>query len=239
MRAVFFSLVFFIFPTCICRFLCLLFGGKNYSVGKNCHIGFSLIKAGKVILADNTNIGHFNVIKTNEIYIDGKIKHLNIISGRFVFKMENRAWMLNQNKITGSNIDGKVINSFVMRRESSIIVHHIFDVTDNITIGEKTCVAGYGSQIWTHSFIFGKQNKAAQVSKSVEIGKNCYIGSSCVICPGVSIADNTVIGSHTTVSKSLKVSGLYVGQGIRYIPYDPDVAIRTIEENGSGYIFNR
>lgn len=239
MRSLFFLVAFFMLPAGICRWLCIIFGGDNYRIGKKCHIGFSIIMAEKLFLEDNTYIGHFNIIKTKEVHIAGKIRHLNLICGRFIFRVEGEAWIDSQNKITGSNIDEKITNSFIMRRKSSIIVHHIFDVTDNIIIGERTCIAGYGSQIWTHSFVFGTTNKAAQISKPVEIGGNCYIGSGCVLCPGVYIADNIVVGSHTTVSKDLRIRGLYVSQGNRFIPYDSDAAINQIEQNGSGYIFNR
>jgi len=152
--------------------------------------------------------------------------------------MKGGAWMNSQNVITGSNHDENKINQFVMRKGASVIVHHVFNVSESITIGAWTCIAGYGSQIWTHSFVFGNE-KAALVSKPVRIGNNCYIGSGCVICPGVTIVDNVVVGAHTTIAKSIDKSGLYVGQSIRYIPYDADAAVKTIEENHEGYVFNR
>ena len=166
------------------------------------------------------------------MHVDGRNKHLNVINGNFLLKIQKGAWINSRNKITGASLFKDKVNEFVMEAESSVIVHHVFDVSDDIIIGEKSCMAGYGSQIWTHSFVFGTKGKAALVTKPVVIGKNVYIGSQCIICPGVSVADNIVVGAHTTVSKSLSQQGLYVSQGLKYMPYNADEIIEEIEKKG-------
>lgn len=89
-----------------------------------------------------------------------------------------------------------------------------------------------GTQIWTHSFFKSRQSltKSVKSTKPVAIGKNCYIGSNCGIMPGVCISDGITIGSMTCVSKSLQREGLYVSQPIRFIEFDPDSKIASLQK---------
>lgn len=67
-----------------------------------------------------------------------------------------------------------------------IIADHFFDVSGGIEIGEKTWIAGRGSQFWTH----GTRVK----DRPIRIGKGCYIGSAVLMAPG------SVIGNHCLVA---------------------------------------
>lgn len=214
--------------------LCENTGGGHYYVGKNAKIGFSFIISNDIHIGD-IRIGHLNFIKVCSLNVDGNIGHLNIIKGNIRLDIQERSFMKNQNKITNNS---KVTRDFVMMKRSSVISHHIFDVSDNITLREKSCIAGYGTQIWTHSFIFGSY-ESAMITAPVDIGRKVYIESASLITPGCAIVDNCVIGAKSTVSKNLNIEGLYVSQGLRYIPYDADTAINELKQKGKGFFFER
>ena len=154
--------------------------------------------------------------------------HLNVIKGRLDMITGKGLYMHSQNKISASMIDRGFIPIFEIKENVSFIMKHTVDLTDSVTIGEHTTVAGVGTQIWTHAFYIGEK-RAEKVLGSVEIGKNCYIGSNVIICAGVTIRDNIAVGANATVSKDLTKPGLYVNQALRFIEYDGDKAIDAIE----------
>ena len=108
------------------------------------------------------------------------------------------------------------------QKYASIQVAHLFDVTDNIKIGDNTLFAGVGTQVWTHSFYLEDSGKGRhRIDGSVSIGNNVNISSRCIICCGVKIADSIIIGANSCISKDLKSKGLYVNQELRFIEFDP------------------
>ena len=105
----------------------------------------------------------------------------------------------------------------------------LLDMTDSITIGESSMLAGADTQIWTHSFLFSKtEKKYARIDSPVVIGKHCYIGARCTILSVVNIADAITVGACTCVSKSLNVQGLYTSQDLKYKKFDPDERMENL-----------
>lgn len=155
------------------------------------------------------------------------IGHINFIKGDFSVSMECNSWIKNQNKISStSHSYHKVVLSLGER--AAIGAGHLLDMTDSVTIGDYSMLAGAGTQIWTHAFFFSKNSsKFARLDASVSIGKHCYIGARCCILSGVTISDAVTIGAQTCVSKSLDKQGLYVSQGLRYIEFDPDMRMAS------------
>ena len=120
------------------------------------------------------------------------------------------------------------VTRLLMCDGASLIMKHTLDLSDHITIGPNTTLAGVGSQIWTHAF-YKSHSRTAKVIGSVRIGADCYIGSNVVICAGVNIADGVAVGANATVSSDLTRPGLYVSQPLRFIEYNPDLAIDALE----------
>lgn len=226
MQKVLVFICLFFLPTYIARLIVNLF--NNYHVGRNSKVGFSVLLCDKLDIPSHCKIGHLNVIKVRKFKMteNNQIKHLNFIKGTIDIRMDKGSWINSQNKISGPAESYKV-PLFWMKKGSVIIMKHMFDVTEDITLGEGCLFAGASTQVWTHAFHLGSERNV-RVDGAVEIGAKCYIGASAVICSGVSLADNIVIGANTTVSKSLKESGLYVSQPVRFIPYNADEAIQKL-----------
>lgn len=53
--------------------------------------------------------------------------------------------------------------------------------------------------------------------KAIKIGSNIWIGGNVTICAGVEICDKVVIGANSVVTKSIKESGVYVGNPLRKV----------------------
>lgn len=72
-------------------------------------------------------------------------------------------------------------------------------------------------QILTHGF-WGSALEGFPVDYAgVTIDENVIIGQRSMVLPGVRIAKNTVIGAQSTVTKSITMSGVYVGTPARFV----------------------
>lgn len=218
----------FLFPTCFSRLIVNLL--PNMHIGKRCKIGFSLILCDKLDIADDCSIGHLNIIANKSLVMisRNKLRHLNRISGNFDMVMHEQSWINSQNKIVGLHHKSYHRPVFVIGKKTAIIMGHQFDLTDSVIIGENVLFAGTGTQVWTHAFYLGT-DKNVRIDGAVSIGDRCYIGSRSMICSGVNIVHDTTIGANTTVSKSLDKPGLYVSQPVRYIDFDADKAIESLQ----------
>ena len=176
-------------------------------------------------------IKHFNLIVISKLYMKEKslIRRGNILKGcgEVILGVASK---INQfNKVTA----GSAYKSTLSLGTNTIVgSNHLLELTSNVTIGDYSILAGAGTQIWTHGFYFSKAHppKRWRVDSEVIIKKNVYVGTRCVITPGVVIQDNITIGAGSVISKNLDQQGLYVNQRLRFIEFDPDVAIHKFKK---------
>lgn len=223
------AILLFLFPTKIVRLFLKIIHSNNFIIEKNVHVGFSLINVKKMILREGSRIGHFNIIKTKSLLLEGgKIGRQNIMKGNFDVLMLGKSWILNGNRFT-ANTEIYQNVFLTLNSNAAIIANHIFDLTDSITIGHGTVVAGAGSQMWTHSFFVTPQvSTGVRVDAPIVIGDFCYIGSRSIILSGVNIANGIVVGAGSCVSKNLDQQGCYVSQGLRHFPMNIDEKISSL-----------
>lgn len=215
--------LFFLLPSFLITFFLKLFNIIPWR-DEGVKIGFSFVCVEHLDLYSGCKIGHFNLIILPVLNMQkgSCIKHLNFIKGNFTVLLREKALIRMKNKISGpmktdSNIE------FILGKRSSIQVGHLFDVTANIIIGDQTLFAGVGTQVWTHSFYLEKQGDGChRIDGDIIIGNKVNISSRCIICCGISIKDNIMIGANTCISRSLDMSGLYVNQSLRFIEFDSD-----------------
>ena len=210
------ALFLFLLPTFLVRF---------FLNQKKVQIGFSFIICDNIKIGNGARIGHLNFIHVqsfsceNEVYIG----HVNFIRGRLLdVKLGYKVWINRQNKISVPAFC-KDRTKFVVKEYAAITIGHLFDLTSSIEIGYRTAFVGFGTQVWTHSFLYSRESlKTVRVDKSVVIGNNCHIATKVVIL-GCKISDGITVGANSCVSKDLERSGLYVNQPLRYIEsYDSD-----------------
>ncbi|MCQ2228941.1 MAG: hypothetical protein MJZ13_04285 [Bacteroidales bacterium] len=207
---------------------------NRFSLGKRARIGFSIIISETINIGEDSQIGNGNWIQVININI-GKnvfIGSLNIIRGKIIVDLSDNAELYKSNKISAPMFN-IASSRFVMLDSARIAVRHIFDLTHDITIGRGVCIAGLGSQFWTHSFYYSQSSyKRVRVDKPIVIGDHCYIGSSVIVCAGVEISSGVTVGAGTCVAKNLTSPGLYVSSAIRHIgDFDVD---NIISQYGKG-----
>ncbi len=93
--------------------------------------------------------------------------------------------------------------SLTIGAEALITAKHYFDVAGSLAIGEKTWIAGRGSQFWTHG--------AGVTDRNIHIGKSCYIGSAVRFAPGSRIQNHVLVALGSVVTGAIAGDHLLVG----------------------------
>ena len=84
---------------------------------------------------------------------------------------------------------------FVLGDKVMVTSGHFFDAVGGVRIGDGSCVAGHGTQFWTHGL--GVENR------SITVGRYCYIGSAVRLAPGARLGDLTVVSIGSVVTSDL------------------------------------
>ena len=185
-----------------------LFG---YSLAPSARIGYSYIFPRRLRMAAGAKIGHGNVCKGIELLSMGShasIGRLNWITG-FPRRTNTKHFELQPARRP----------RLVIARHSAITNRHIIDCTDRVIIGEFSTIAGFRSQLLTHSIdLVESRQKACPIL----IGKRCFVGTSVVILPGAQIPGYSVLAAGCVVATPLvKEYALYAGVPAKYIKQMP------------------
>lgn len=98
---------------------------------------------------------------------------------------------------------------------AAITKHHHIDCTNRVSIGPFTTVAGYRSQLLSHSIDL-QHNR--QHSDPITIGAHCFVGTACVILGGSVLPDHSVLGALSLLNKPHSEPwSLYAGQPARRV----------------------
>lgn len=167
----------------------LLFGYRITSS----RIGFGTIIAVDEFAITKSRIGFFNQfigpMKIN-IAEGASIRDRNTFScGYWVLREENRT--LNYTRTLEIGADTLITSG-----------HH-FDVAGKFKLGDRSWIAGIGSQFWTHG--------VGVLDRNIEIGSDCYLGSAVRFAPGAAIANNVLVAMGSVVSGKIDASNALIG----------------------------
>jgi acetyltransferase-like isoleucine patch superfamily enzyme len=184
--------------------LCKFYG---YRISPSARIGFSYIYPERLVMEQGSRIGHANVCKGLNLLRMAEyssIGKLNWITG-FPKKSATRHFVFELSRNP----------RLVIGRHVAITNRHLVDCTNRIIIGEYTTIAGFRSQLLTHSIELASSRQA---SAPIIIGKRCFLGTGVIILPGSTIASFSVVAAGAVVPKSLTQRySLYAGVPARLI----------------------
>lgn len=122
--------------------------------------------------------------------------------------------------------------NLLLGAHAAITKHHHIDCTNRVSIGPFTNIAGYSSQMLSHSIDL-QHNR--QHSEPITIGAYCFVGISCVILGGSVLPDHCVLGALSLLNKPHSEPwGLYAGQPAeRRKAIDPTAAYFS---RGNGFV---
>lgn len=163
----------------------------GFKIHPTARIGLAWIFPQSLIMEANTRIDHLTVaINLNSI----EMKQNSII-GR-------------GNWITGFPLQGESLHfqhqqnrqpNLIMGESSAITKNHHLDCTDQIIVGKFSTIAGYGSQLLTHSIDLVD---CRQDSTPITIGEYCFVGTNVVVLGGSQLPSRSVLGAKSLLNKN-------------------------------------
>lgn len=141
-----------------------------------------------------------------KVWITGSVCTIGedvIIGGGCVLSVEtlvigDRTRLLNHIQIQGQG-------RFVIGSDSRIISNHYFDCWNEVQIGNRSWIAGRGSQFWTH----GAPSHVKD--RTIVIGDDVYVGSGCLFGPGSGLGNGCLAAMGCVVSKRFDEPDTVVG----------------------------
>ncbi len=197
------------------RLLAWLFGFQIHPTAK---IGLAWVYPEKLVMGPGTTIDHLTVCKglaLVEMEESSFIGRLNWITG---FPRGHARYFAHQ---------PDRLPALIMKRHSAFSNRHIIDCTNTVTIGECATIAGFATQILSHSI---DVHEGRQSSEPVTIGAHTFVGTNCVILGGAVLPDRCVLGAKSLLNKAwTETWTLYAGvpaKPIKPIPKDSAYFLR-------------
>lgn len=194
------------------RLLMLIFG---YVIHPTARIGFAWVYPKRLRMDSGAHIDHLTVaVNLDYLYL------------------QDSATIGRSNWITGFPLESQSLHfahqterrcQLVLERHASITKKHHIDCTNEILIGAFSTIAGYRTQILTHSIDLDHN---CQTSHGIYIGRYTFVGTGCVILGGSILPDYSVLGACSLLNRPLQDSwSLYAGQ--------PAKRLRSIERSSA------
>lgn len=175
-----------------------LFG---FAVDPSARIGFSLILPRRLTMGPDSRIGHLTVVKgISELVMGGSasIGNLNWITG-FPAGTDASAFADQPNRQA----------SLTIGDSAAVLNRHLVDCTDAVVIGRFATLAGFRSQILTHSISIAESR---QRCKPVVIGDYTFVGTGSIILPGSRLPAYSVLAAGSVLNREyVEENWLYAG----------------------------
>lgn len=172
----------------------------NYSIAKDARIGFSWVCVSELVLESGARIGNFNIIqKLDRLHLGAES---SIGQGNYVTCFRDES----SNSYKHLPLRDR---SLYVGTSSAITMWHLIDCNESVRIGSFSTIAGYSSQLLTHSIDL-HQNR--QHAEKIEIGDYCFVGTRCIVMGGSRVPSYCVLGAGALLNKAFdKQYRLYAG----------------------------
>lgn len=197
----------------------------RYDIHPTARIGFSWIYPSKLVMKSYSKIGSLNVAV-----------HLDVIQMDSYSTISRSNWITGFSSFTNSkHFSHQVerVSSLLVGEHSAITKNHHIDCTNCIQIGKFSTIAGYQSQLLTHSIdiLMNRQD-----SKPISIGDYCFIGTNVVILGGSQLPSFSILGAKSLLNKRFTEEyNMYGGVPAKQISSLPSTAKYFLRTTGFVY----
>lgn len=180
-------------------------------VAPDANVGVCLIDATNIELGPNSSLGHFSIIRN----LDSVVLERDARIGTF-------NWIFGARGTRHFATRPERVSELKLAEGASVTSRHIVDCTDAVRIGAFSTVAGFRSQILTHSIDVVSNS---QVCAPVQIGGYSFIGTGATLLKGAYFPARSVLAAGSVYSAPAGEDGhLYSGQPAQLIRPLPDSA---------------
>jgi acetyltransferase-like isoleucine patch superfamily enzyme len=162
----------------------------KYEIHPLAHIGFAWVFPKMLIMAQGAKIDHLTVaVNLDSIRIgkDSTIGRTNWITG----------FPSGTDSLHFKHQEGRE-SELLIGNSSAITKNHHIDCTSRIEIGSFTTIAGYQTQMLTHSVDLVESR---QDSSPIHIGDYAFVGTNCVVLGGSVLPSHSVLGAKSLLNK--------------------------------------
>lgn len=161
----------------------------GYSIHPTSRIGLCWIFPRRLVMEENSRIGHLTVCKNIDLLHLGAhaiIGQLNWITGFPTGTSRHFAHQTDRRP------------ELIVEAHAGISSRHLIDCTARVRIGAFATVGGFRSQLITHSIDLEAGRQAAE---PIDIGEYCFVGTNCVLLGGSSLPHHSVLGAQSLLNK--------------------------------------
>jgi acetyltransferase-like isoleucine patch superfamily enzyme len=203
------ALVMAVLPASLRRHMGRLVFG--WDIHPSAHIGRSIIVVDHVVMGPKAVIGSWNVIR-----------HLDEL------RLGEGASIATRNTIEAPAQSAQVFQhsprrraALIMGKSAMITMNHEIDCSDRVEFGDYAALAGFRSQILTHSLNLVQDRFE---TGPVELGERCAVMSGCMLLSGTRVPARSIISAGSVITTKLtKELTFYRG--------NPAEAVRTLPGN--------
>ena len=170
----------------------------DYKFHEKSRIGFSFVDVDSLIMHEGSSVGSFTIIRNLHKLELGKRSKIGTFNWIFGMRESNKSFSLEVNRLS----------ALIIGEHSAITSRHLIDCIDAVEIGAFTTIAGFRTQILTHSIDLSLNRQSCA---PVKIGSYCFVGTGAIILKGISIPDKCVVAAGSVVSKSILSEGFIYG----------------------------
>lgn len=164
----------------------------GFNIQPGAKIGLAWVFPGNLIMEAGASIGHFTVaIHLDQIHMGA---HSGIGRGNWITGLSTKC--NNRHRHFGHQPDR--IAALELGECANITKNHHIDCTNLITIGRFSTIAGYSSQLLTHSIDLFENR---QNSAPIHIGEYTFVGTNSVILGGSTLPPYSVLGAKSLLNK--------------------------------------
>ena len=165
--------------------LCSLLG---YDIAPTARIGVSILAVKQLKLGDHAKVGHLNWVRRLDFLKIGAYGSLG-----------NRNWVSAIERGPGVvPASPNRVLALEIGTHGAVTNQHLLDCSDKVTVGDFAIVAGWRSQIITHSIDFAR---SAQTTAPVTIGPYSFVGTGSVVLKGSVLPAYSVLAAGSTLTK--------------------------------------
>jgi hypothetical protein len=162
----------------------------GYKIHPTSRLGVSWILPTRLIMEEGSSIGHFTVCKGLDLL---HLKtHASIGRGNWI-----TAYPLGNSPHFAEEKDRQP--QLILEEHAAVTHRHLIDCTNSVVIGRFTTMAGWQSQILTHSIDLARNRQA---SSPVRVGEYCFVGTNSVLLPGSVLPDFCVLGAKSLLNQA-------------------------------------
>jgi acetyltransferase-like isoleucine patch superfamily enzyme len=163
-----------------------LFG---FRIDRTARIGYAWVFPERLVMGPGSRIGHLTLCK-----------------GLSLLELGTQATIGRGNWITAVPKDNKKhflhqperAPQLVLGPHAAITNRHLLDCTNSVEIGPFATLAGFSSQILTHSIDLAA---CRQSSSRVRIGRYCFVGTRSVLVAGSALPDYSVLAAGSLLDR--------------------------------------